>query len=250
MTCIDDQTNNKKDERPKTEDSRKKPEAGLRNIIHFKILLSQKLLSMANFQSFFNKLSNDIKLLIKRYKLDALTDVALFVLITIVIHFLWRFWANQLHYMPLTEFMLQSQNWLAKVVFDQSIWFSQHILGIQMTIVEETKTMYFANKGFMAINQSCSGLKQIMQFVLLLMLIRGPWKRKVWFIPLGVSFVHLTNLVRIIGLSVVLTINSEYWKFSHDYIFRPLFYVVIFSLWVWWVERISVKKKLVASEPE
>jgi len=197
---------------------------------------------MANFKRCVNKGCDNVKFLIKRYRLDALTDVALFVLITIVIHFAWRFWANQLHYMPLTEFMSEGQKWLANVVFNQSTWFSQHILGLQMTVIEETKTMYFTNKGYMAINQSCSGLKQIMQFVLLLMLIRGPWKRKTWFIPLGIFFVHLTNLVRIIGLSVVLTISPGYWKFSHDYIFRPLFYVVIFLMWVCWVERISVNK--------
>lgn len=198
---------------------------------------------MVNLKSILLEFIDQAKSVIKRYKLEALTDVALFILITIVIHFTWRFWANTLNYMPITDFIADSQSWLSDVVFVQSIWFIQYILQIPITIIEETNTMYFANKGYMAINQSCSGLKQIMQFVLLIMLIRGPWKRKWWFILLGIFIVHLTNLFRVTGLSVVITTWPEYWDFSHDNIFRPIFYVVIFLLWVWWVERISVGKK-------
>jgi len=205
---------------------------------------------MANFKSIYTEIADETKSLAKKYKLAALTDVALFILITVVIHFAWRFWANTLNYWPVLQFMSDTQAWLSTIVFDQSIWFIRHILQIPITTIEETNTMYFANKGYMAINQSCSGLKQIMQFVLLIALIRGPWKRKWWFILLGVFIVHLTNLFRVTGLSVVITTWPEYWDFSHDNIFRPFFYIVIFSLWVWWVERVSVDKKPAWSNPE
>ena len=205
---------------------------------------------MANFKSIFTEIADEAKLLAKKYRLAALTDVALFILITVVIHFAWRFWVNTFNYWPVQQFRSDAQAWLSIVVFDQSTWFISHILQIPMTLVEETNTMYFANKGYMAINQSCSGLKQIMQFVLLIALIRGPWKRKWWFILLGIFIVHLTNLFRVTGLSVVITTWPEYWDFSHDNIFRPFFYIVIFSLWVWWVERISVDKKPARSNPE
>jgi exosortase/archaeosortase family protein len=158
-----------------------------------------------------------------------------------LIHYIWRFWANQLHYVPIADFMTDAQKWMAKGVFTQSVWFVQHVLGIDLTLIRESNSMYFSNGAHMYINQSCSGLKQIMQFVLLMMVFPGPWKKKLWFIPLGILTVHLTNLFRIIGLSVVLVTHPDYWQFSHDYIFRPFFYVVIFLLWVWWVEKISSK---------
>lgn len=205
---------------------------------------------MAKLKSIFTKIAGQTKLLAKKYRLAALTDVALFILITVVIHFAWRFWANQLNYAPVHDLIVNGQDWLSKVVFVQSTWFIRHILQIPITLVEETNTMYFANKGYMAINQSCSGLKQIMQFVLLIALIRGPWNRKWWFILLGIFIVHLTNLFRVTGLSVVITTWPEYWDYSHDNIFRPIFYIIIFSLWVWWVERISVDKKPAMSNPE
>jgi exosortase/archaeosortase family protein len=80
----------------------------------------------------------------------------------------------------------------------------------------------------------------MIQFVLLFLIFPGPWRKKLWFIPLGLLIVHLTNLFRIAGLSVVTVTVPEYWDFSHDYLFRPFFYVVIFLLWVWWVEKLSV----------
>jgi exosortase/archaeosortase family protein len=176
---------------------------------------------------------------IRKHQLESLTDVTLFVIITIIIHFAWRFWANQLHYVPVPDFMSDAQNWMAKGVFRQSVWFVQHILGIELNLVQESNSMYFSNDAHMYINKSCSGLKQIIQFVILMMVFPGPWKKKLWFIPMGAFIVHLTNLFRIVGLSVVLVTRPDSWKFSHDYIFRPFFYVVIFFLWVWWVDKIS-----------
>jgi len=184
---------------------------------------------------------------INKNNLDALKDVALFIIITLIIHYAWRFWANQLHYVPIRDFMRSSQEWMANGVFNQSVWLIQHLLGIEITTNYETNHMQFLNDGYMSINNSCSGLKQIMQFVILMMVFPGPWKRKLWFIPMGIVVVHLTNLFRITGLSVVITTIPDYWKFCHDYIFRPIFYVMIFSMWVWWVERVSKTKK---DEPE
>jgi len=187
---------------------------------------------------------------IKKHHLESLKDVALFMIITLIIHYSWRFWANHLHYAPIADFMLESQNWMANGVFRQSVWFVQNVLGIELTLAQESNAMYFSNEGFMYINRSCSGLKQIMQFVVLMMVFPGPWKRKLWFIPMGIFIVHLTNLFRIIGLSVVLVTVPEQWGFSHDYIFRPLFYVVIFLLWVWWVDKISKRIKVKSKRPE
>jgi len=81
----------------------------------------------------------------------------------------------------------------------------------------------------------------MIQFALLMAIFPGPWRHKLWYIPLGIFIVHLTNLFRIIGLAVVLVTVPDYWDFSHDNIFRPLFYVVIFGLWVYWVEKLKKK---------
>ena len=183
-----------------------------------------------------NKFFEGINKSIKKYKLYVLKDVMLFVIITLAIHFMYRYWANKTDYWPVSDLMHQAHDAAAQVVYNQSVWLIDHILHIPIT-TGGNRVIHFQNNGFIGINESCSGLKPILQFILLILIFPGPWKHKAWFIPLGMVILHLTNLFRITGLSVVTIISPQYWAFSHDYLFRPFFYVVIFFLWVWWVEK-------------
>jgi exosortase family protein XrtF len=176
---------------------------------------------------------------IKKNKLNVLKGVLLFALITLVIHYSYRYWARK-DYWPISAVMHSAHDKMSDQVFNQSTWFIENILPIPIT-KGETRMICFDNGGYVGINHGCSGLKQILQFTLLFLIFPGPWKKKLWFIPMGIVIVHLTNLFRIIGLSIITVNIPQYWDFSHDYIFRPFFYVVIFLLWVWWVERLSVK---------
>lgn len=185
------------------------------------------------------KLYTGISKSIKKYKLYVLRDVIIFAVITLSVHFAYRYWANSAGYRPVGPQMNHAHEWASRLVFDQSVWIIDNLLGIPINTDDPGKTIYFANNGFLGINHSCSGLKPILQFVLLMLIFPGPWIRKAWFIPMGIVIVHLTNLFRICGLAVVTITVPEYWDFAHDNLFRPFFYVVIFLLWVWWVERVG-----------
>jgi exosortase family protein XrtF len=187
------------------------------------------------------KLYGKISKSIKKYKLYVLKDVIIFVIILLTVHYSYRFWANSANYRPVSGLMHQAHGKMANIVYDQSVWIIRHILNIPF-VTDENQTMLFQNNGYITINEGCSGLKPMIQFVLLMLLFPGPWKHKAWFIPMGLVIVHLTNLFRICGLSVVTVTIPEYWDFSHDYLYRPFFYVVIFFLWVWWAERFRKTK--------
>jgi exosortase family protein XrtF len=179
---------------------------------------------------------------IKKYKLYVLKDVAIFVIIVLSVHFLYRFWANSTDYWPIPDQMHKAHEEAATIVFNQSVWIIQHIYHIPIT-TSEPRVIHFSNGGFIGVNESCSGLKPIIQFVLLMLIFPGPWKHKAWFIPVGVIIVHFTNLFRITGLAVITITVPEYWQFAHDNLFRPFFYVVIFFLWVLWVEKFRATVK-------
>ena len=179
-----------------------------------------------------------IKNFISKHNLYVLRDVVIFILITLAIHFIWRLWARQFNYAPISDFMYTIMNAMAVEVYRESAWMIEGIIDIVR--VDDTMYMHFPNKCMMYINEGCSGLKQMLQFSLLMIFFPGPWKKKLWFIPLGVIIMHLTNLFRVVGLAIIMNNWPQYWDFSHDYIFRPIFYVVIFGLWVIWVEKIRV----------
>lgn len=163
-------------------------------------------------------------------------DVLLFAFLIVGFHLFYRAWANWWHFWPIKDLIVLVRDWLADQVFVQSTWIDEHVLGLE--ILRTERDMIFPGHGYIGINLSCSGFKQIMQFIILMLFFPGPRKHKLWFIPLGILVVHLTNLFRIVGLSVV-TINwPDYWQFSHDYLFRPFFYVMMFLMWVVWVEKI------------
>ncbi len=186
-----------------------------------------------------NKVYSRLYKMLQAYKLHPLLDVFLFITLTLIIHFSYRYWAT-LNYFPLKGLMYVLHDFFANQLFNQSAWFIQHVLGMDITIIKHT--MYWPNHGYIAISHGCSGLKQILQISLLLMIFPGPWKHKLWYIPMGIIFIHLTNIFRIVGLAEVLVHFPDYWHFSHDNLFRPFFYVVIFTLWVIWVEKFMKKK--------
>ncbi|MEI6747725.1 MAG: archaeosortase/exosortase family protein [Bacteroidota bacterium] len=169
----------------------------------------------------------------------AFKDVALFIIITLAFHFFFRAIAGSL---DKSEAVNQVTLFFQKLLFDNSTWIIRHILCLDF-VTDGLKMTFTANNGYVAINSSCSGLKIFLQFIVLMVLFPGPWKHKLWYIPAGLVMIHVTNIFRIVGLAQVTVSLPQYWNFSHDYFFRPLFYVVIFIMWVIWVEYFYMKKE-------
>jgi exosortase/archaeosortase family protein len=133
-------------------------------------------------------------------------------------------------------FVESSANWLADRAFAITLWINRNILGMNITTVPGN-TMYFSNSYGLNINSSCSGLKQFYQVFVLFILFPGPWKHKTWFIPFSLAIMFLTNIFRTVTLSIIMSFRPAYFEFSHDWLLRPFFYVVLFGLWVIWVEK-------------
>ena len=171
-------------------------------------------------------------------KFRGIRDVFLFVVITLAIHYSYRFWAQDLQYFPIKSQMASFQDFMAQVVFDQSTWVDKDLLGIDL--VKEERVMRFSNGSAISINGSCSGDKQLLQLALLLLIFPGKWQYKLWFIPLGMILVHATNILRIVLLSLVAIWRPEWVESAHDTVLRGMFYVVIFGIWLLFI-RVAKK---------
>jgi len=174
-----------------------------------------------------------------RYK--HVRNVIWFVILTLLIHYSYRFWANTLHYFPIRDFMSSVHQTMINWVIGQSVWVNQHLLGINMKLMGHT--MHFLNGSGISINSSCSGDKQILQFAILMLIYPGPWKHKLWYIPIGMVILHMTNILRIVLLSIVATNKPQWMDIAHDTALRGMFYVVIFTLWVIWEEKVRVRSE-------
>ncbi|MEI8203131.1 MAG: exosortase/archaeosortase family protein [Bacteroidota bacterium] len=200
-----------------------------------------------------NYFSRQYLLLEDKLKIKPLRDVILFVVITLTIHFLYRLWAYQFHYYVFGWQILppQAHMFFVDLLFNTSKWVMEHILCIPFDV--NGYEFMIRNPDYPAHGQEwvfrlqvlygCSGLKQFIQFALLMLVFPGPLKHKLWYIPMGVLLVFLTNVFRIVSLAEIVRFSPSSFQWAHDYVFRPFFYVVIFSLWVIWVEYFKNKKK-------
>ena len=182
-----------------------------------------------------------LKTLIKKYKLQPLVDVFLFGIIIYFFHWLW--WSGGLkHFLKEFAFFSETEEFLAHQVFLPAAWIVEHIVGYTIKTMHNTIILPEAN-GYVSVEGSCSGLKQFYQWTILMILFPGPWKKKLWYIPLGILVIHLDNILRIVILSIAVVHWPQQWDFIHLSILRPFFYVVIFVMWVIWVEKIRPAKK-------
>lgn len=183
------------------------------------------------------KIASSYDRLFRSRGLENFKDITSFVIITLIIHFGWRFWEIRLNLFPFSGPINGLMDWLSNLAQQQSEWVWNHVFGYQ--VKSEGKIIRFPSCWDISIGRSCSGVKQIMQFVILMICFRGPWIKKLWFIPMGIVLVHLTNILRIVGTGIFSMNHPTWMKFMHDNVLRWLFYLVICGLWLWWVKKIA-----------
>lgn len=96
----------------------------------------------------------------------------------------------------------------------------------------------------MKVVQSCSGIKQIFQLLVIIAFAIGVWWKKIIYIISSIPIILFFNIIRISLLTVVLIYWEPQYKFIHDNIGRPFHYIIIFLIWAIWVFGINNKRKV------
>jgi len=165
-----------------------------------------------------------------------LRDILIFFALLFGFHFIYVGWSKGLEYWPFEAQVLWLFGWVANGLLKQSIWIMQ-ALSIDVVLIGQT--IYANNyEAFVSVVPECTTMKQWMHWIVIMTFFPGPWKHKLWYIPLGILVIHLTNLFRITGLTLIQFPFPDGFHFFHDYFFKTLFYAVIFLLWLLWNEKI------------
>lgn len=121
-------------------------------------------------------------------------------------------------------------------------WLIRLFPGTENLILDGT-LLYFTGGGIrINIVWGCTGIKQMFIFTCIMLLYRGPFLKKLWYIPLGCIVLSAYNIIRMAGIVVLTNQHPERFDSLHDGIFRYIYYGLIFLLWVIWEEFI-VKKQ-------
>ncbi len=173
--------------------------------------------------------------------LHPVRHILYFLFLLFAVHFLYLLWKDLFGYFPIEGFV----NWLfdsiSRLVLKQSVWVID-ALGFEVEAVG-ARIHVGPDKLFVTVTPECTTLKQWVHWLVIMIFFPGPWKHKLWYIPAGILVIHLTNIVRISGLAILRPPFPEvkYFNFFHDYIFKTLFYAVIFMMWHLWYQRFTLK---------
>lgn len=193
-------------------------------------------------------MNTTLKNYIKDPKNRSTVDVGLFIILILSFHFLYLGW-QALEYWPIKGAIEKLSIWSVDLLFSQCCWVLDHVFGIDLTTISSTRVIAALNKdgGFslVTIAPECASLKQWLHWLFLMLLFPGPWKHKAWFIPAGLVIIEWTNVVRVCG---ILMMQMQWpgpntFHIAHDYVFKVFFYLVIFLMWMLWVEKFKNKKK-------
>jgi exosortase/archaeosortase family protein len=87
---------------------------------------------------------------------------------------------------------------------------------------------------------NCDSIELTAIFAGFILVFPGSWLKKLWFIPMGIIIIFLSNVFRMVGLSILQKNVSQKWlNFNHTYTFTIFVYGIIFLLWFWWVRKIA-----------
>lgn len=123
-------------------------------------------------------------------------------------------------------------------------WFSNamlELLGFTLIIpkvlYEYEKTVGIDGTHGLYIADSCSGVSLMALFSGFIIAYLGKWKKKFLFISIGILSIHIINILRIVGLCIVIKYFPDSFEFNHHYTFKLIVYAYIFILWVIWTNK-------------
>lgn len=192
-------------------------------------------------------MNSTLKTYLKDPKNRSTVDVGLFILLILSFHFLYLGW-QALEFWPIKGAVDKLSLWSVNLLFGQSCWVLQHVFGIDLTTITHTRLIAALDSdgGFakVIIAPECASLKQWLHWLFLMLIFPGPWKHKAWYIPAGLVIVEWTNVVRICGIMLmqIQWPGPNTFHIAHDYVFKVFFYLVIFLMWVLWVEKFKNKQ--------
>lgn len=112
---------------------------------------------------------------------------------------------------------------------------------------EEEQTydsLYMDNKYAISVEEGCNGISVAILFLAFVVGFGGKWKAMTWFLPFGLLIIHLSNIGRLILLSILnVDFDGAAFHFFHKYGFTAVIYGTVFLLWIWWVNKYGMLQK-------
>lgn len=160
-------------------------------------------------------------------------------------------WDGEYDPEPIMEFVDFSEynQWISLRTADGVEFFNKYLF--MQDIVRERETILIVNNegeylGGVKIFPTCAGNREMMIILLLMLLIPGPTKPKLWYIPSAIILFFITNCFRLALVNIsTMAENKEIFNAAHDYSGMAMS-VFVFFIWLFWEKRYAESYRLEA----
>lgn len=98
----------------------------------------------------------------------------------------------------------------------------------------------YKNSGF-EIVWGCTAIKQIFMFLFIMLTTLGKFHHRMIYFAISIPIIIIFNLLRISAITCMSIEDMSRFAYLHDNIFRIVFYIFLFGLWVIWADVVTKK---------
>lgn len=174
-------------------------------------------------------------------KMRPYAGIIYFMLVLVIAHFFWKFTVKGDETDTIVTFMGLNIsgpfNFLAQHVA-QATAYLLHLFGSGAQLMDNNVIRH-ENGVAVRIVWSCTGIKQSYIFFCIIAFYGRNLKQKLWYIPLGLLLIYIINILRITAITALIKSYPEYFDLLHEHLFKYLFYIIMFGMWVFWEEKVK-----------
>ena len=160
-------------------------------------------------------------------------------------------WDGEYDPEPIMEFVDFSEynQWISLRTADGVEFFNKYLF--MQDIVRERETILIVNNegeylGGVKIFPTCAGNREMMIILMLMLLIPGPTKPILWYIPSAIILFFIINCFRLALVNIsTMAENKEIFNAAHDYSGMAMS-VFVFFIWLFWEKRYAESYRLEA----
>lgn len=160
-----------------------------------------------------------------------------FIIIYLVLLFLYQFYLNSFKELGLDPF--------SRMIAGQ-VRHLQNFMGYPTQLyndVPKEQVWFYVKTGYATrMVEGCNAISVMILFVSFVFAFYKGAKTFI-FVLISLVLLYIMNLLRIVGLNIVMTDYKEYGKIAHDFIFPAVIYGSVVVLWLVWIKFFALKNE-------
>lgn len=133
----------------------------------------------------------------------------------------------------------------SRIIADQ-VASIQNAAGFPTLLYDDVKNeqvWFYVNKEYVTrMVEGCNAVSVMILFIAFVFAFYKGAKTYIFALA-GLVLLYLMNLLRIIGLNIVMVDHKEYGKIFHDFIFPAVIYGTVVVLWLVWIKFFALKNE-------